>query len=240
MSTLPTPQRTAVRADEPVLPAHVGVVMDGNRRWAKKEGHANPSVGHVHGADHIEHLLGWCTDWGIDHLTTYLLSADNIRKRPQAQVDFLFSLLTDRIPTLVERSSRWALHVSGDLALLPTTARQALLDAESTTADRPAHLTMAIGYDGRQDIVEGIRNALTTFGPDIDDAAITASLPGGPVKEIDLVIRTSGELRLSGFFPWQSSRAEIHVSDKLWPDFDADDFAKALADYSDSADRAGR
>lgn len=214
------------------LPRHVGVVMDGNRRWARAAGHQDPRVGHRYGADHVEDLLQWCTDWGIEHLTTYVMSADNIRKRPPEQVGYLFELLAGRIPDLVLRSGRWALHVSGDLDLLSADARQALVDAELETVDRPAHLTMAIGYDGRGDIVDGIRRALVEHGPDIDEAAITAALAGGPVKDIDLVIRTSGELRLSGFFPWQTADAEIYVSSKLWPDFDADDFAEALRYYS--------
>jgi short-chain Z-isoprenyl diphosphate synthase len=206
--------------------------MDGNRRWATAAGHLNPSVGHRFGADHVEELLDWCDAWGIDHLTTYVLSADNIAKRSPEQVRYLFNLITDRLPELVRRRSRWALHVSGDLDLLPADTAAALREAEQETADRPAHLTAAIGYDGRGDIVEGIRRALAAHGPDIDDDLITASLPGGPVKDIDLVIRTSGERRLSGFFPWQTSKAEIYLSPKLWPDFDEHDFADALRHYA--------
>lgn len=235
-SVTPITLRSSNDAHRPSkLPIHVGVVMDGNRRWARSAGHLNPSVGHRHGADHVEHLLEWCTDWGIDHLTTYVLSADNIRSRPAAQVDYLFGLLTDRLPQLIQRSGRWALHLSGDLDLLPAPARNALVEAEQATADRPAHLTMAIGYDGRGDIVEGIRRALATHGSEIDEAMITASLPGGPVKEIDLVIRTSGEFRLSGFFPWQTAHSEIFLSPKLWPDFAAEDFAAAIRHYSEHA-----
>lgn len=213
------------------LPRHVGVVMDGNRRWARAAGHLNPSVGHRSGADHVEDLLGWCDAWGIDHLTAYVLSADNIRKRSPEQVTYLFDLLAERVPELMRRASRWALHVSGDLDLLPAATAERLVEAERVSADRQAHLTVAVGYDGRGDIVEGVRRALVQHGPGIDDDLITACLPGGPVKEIDLVIRTSGELRLSGFFPWQTSGAEIYISPKLWPDFGAEDFAEALRHY---------
>jgi short-chain Z-isoprenyl diphosphate synthase len=217
------------------LPVHVGVVMDGNRRWARAVGHVNPSVGHKHGAEHVEQLLDWCTAWGIDHVTTYALSADNIRKRSSTEIDYVFELLTDTVPRLVLQSSRWALHISGDMEMVPTSASRALAEVQEATSDRPAHLTMAIGYDGRQDIVAGIRRALATHGPDIDANAITASLPGGPVKEIDLVIRTSGEFRLSGFFPWQTANAEIFVSPKMWPAFTGDDFTDALRYYADHA-----
>lgn len=216
-----------------LLPAHIGVVMDGNRRWAKKAGFSNPGAGHDVGADHVADLLEWCTRWQIDHLTSYVLSADNIRKRPKSQVDHLFGILADKLPKTVVRSDRWALHVSGDLSLLPDDAAEALRAAERETADRPAHLTMAIGYDPHGDIVEGIRRAIAAGVTQIDEQAITAALPGGPVKEIDLVIRTSGEQRLSGFFPWQTSNAEIIVSEKLWPDFTDADFAEALVLYAE-------
>lgn len=225
-----------------VTPVHVGVVMDGNRRWARGAGLRSVSDGHRRGADHIEDLLDWCTRWGIDHLTTYVLSADNIRKRSGVEVGHLFGLITDVVPGLVKRSGRWSLYVSGDLSLLPPDAADALRAAVDRTGGRPAHLTMAIGYDGRTDIVEGVRAALragTIDSPDeIDPAVITAGLPGGPVKEIDLVIRTSGEHRLSGFFPWQTAHAEIYLSPKLWPEFAEVDFADALRHYAEARSRA--
>lgn len=232
---------TAETIESHLLPRHVGMVMDGNRRWAKKAGFSNPGAGHDVGADHVADLLGWCTHWGIDHLTSYVLSADNIRKRPKSQVDHLFGILAEKLPQTVVRSDRWALHVSGDVSLLPDDAAEALRAAERETAGRPAHLTMAIGYDPHGDIVEGIRRAIAAGVTEIDEPAITAALPGGPIKEIDLVIRTSGEQRLSGFFPWQTAKAEIVVSEKLWPDFTEADFAEALRFYAvgRSSDAAG-
>lgn len=214
------------------FPTHVGVVMDGNRRWARAAGHLSPSLGHRRGAEHLEDLLGWCVDAKIGHVTAYVLSADNIRKRDAAEVGYLVGLLDESLTDLLARNDRWALHVSGDTGLLPEATAARLVEAQATTAARACHLTLAIGYDGHVDILEGIRRALRTVGADIDDVAITAALPGGPVKEIDLVIRTSGEHRLSGFFPWQTSRAEIYLSPKLWPDFTAADFADALRFYA--------
>jgi len=227
-------------------PRHVGVVMDGNRRWARLAGLTSPSAGHRRGADHVEDLLKWCEARSIDHVSIYVLSADNIRRRAHAEVGFLFGLVTRELPSLVERTGHWSLHVSGDRSLLPRDAATALARAEATTSGRRGHLTLAIGYDGRADIVAGVRGALragavdTSGGLDPDD--ITAHLPGGPVKEIDLVVRTSGEQRLSGFFPWQTCHAEVHVSPKLWPDFDEADFDAALAHYAAAraATRGGR
>lgn len=218
------------------LPTHVGVVMDGNRRWVRAAGHSSPSVGHRVGAEHVEHLLSWCVDAGIGHVTTYVLSADNIRKRSASEVGFLFGLLTDTLPDLVRRSEQWALHVAGDLGVLPGAAKRALEDAVADTKGRPRHLAMAIGYDGRTDIVEAIREAIRRGEDATDPAVITRHLGGGPVKEIDLVIRTSGEQRLSGFLPWQTAHSEVVVSDKAWPAFTQDDFEAALREYDDRTD----
>jgi short-chain Z-isoprenyl diphosphate synthase len=230
---------TAGTGTQTVRPRHLGVVMDGNRRWARLAGFVNPSEGHRRGADHVEDLLGWCEARGIDHVSIYVLSAANIRKRSGQEVEFLFGLVTRVLPGLVERSGHWSLHVSGDLALLPDDAATELTRAETTTAGRPGHVTLAIGYDGRADIVAGVRQAVLAGAVDqhggIEPADITAHLPGGPVKDIDLVIRTSGEQRLSGFFPWQAAHAEVHVSPKLWPDFDEADFDEALAQYATAA-----
>jgi short-chain Z-isoprenyl diphosphate synthase len=223
----------------PVTPRHVGVVMDGNRRWARLAGLASPSEGHRRGADHIEDLLGWCERRGIDHVSIYVLSADNIRKRSASEVGFLFGLVTRVLPGIVARTGHWSLHVSGDPSLLPDDAAAELTGAEIRTAGRRGHVTLAIAYDGRADIVAGIRGAVRAGAVDthggITPGDITAHLPGGPVKDIDLVIRTSGEQRLSGFFPWQVAHAEVHVSPKLWPDFDEADFDAALAQYATSA-----
>ena len=113
---------TAGAGTQTVRPCHVGVVMDGNRRWARLAGLVNPSEGHRRGADHVEDLLDWCEARGIDHVSIYVLSADNIRKRSDHEVQFLFGLVAHVLPGLVGRSGHWALHVSGDLALLPDDA----------------------------------------------------------------------------------------------------------------------
>lgn len=213
--------------------------MDGNRRWARAAGYADVSVGHRVGAEHLADLLDWCFVRDIRHLSVYLLSADNIRKRPPEEVDYLFGLIETVVPQRVADSRHWRLHVSGDLELLPSAVRSALLNAVHATAARTCHLTLAIGYDPRRDIVTGIRHALE-HGPDtgpVDsgpglEQAITAGLPGGPVKDIDLVIRSSGEQRLSGFFPWQTQRAEIVTNEKMWPAFTESDLDAALREYA--------
>jgi len=214
-------------------PTHLGLVMDGNRRWARAAGYVDPRVGHRFGAEHVAEFLSWCAARDLEHLTIYVLSADNIRKRPGAELDHLFELLATTIPQILTNpDAEWSLHVSGDRSLLPAATDDALADAERRTADRPRHCTLAIGYDGRRDIVDSIRSALlSTPADEIDADAITAGLGGGPVKEIDLVIRTSGEIRLSGFLPWQSAYAELYVTPKLWPAFTEQDLDRALAHF---------
>ena len=233
---VPATESSDPSCDPAPVPRHVGVVMDGNRRWARRAGLASASEGHRRGADHVEDLLAWCEARRVEHLTIYVLSADNIRKRSGTEIEFLFGLVADVLPDLVVRAGSWSLHVSGDTGLLPGRAATALRDAEERTEGRPLHLTLAIGYDGREDIVAGIRGALlecaTDPGRALEPDDITAHLGGGPVKEIDLVIRTSGEQRLSGFFPWQVAHAHVHVSPQLWPDFLEADFDRALRDFA--------
>lgn len=220
--------------------------MDGNRRWARAAGYSNPSLGHRVGAERVEDALRWCEEWGIEQLTIYVLSADNIRRRAGEQVDYLMGLIETVITEKVlGGSGTWQLHVAGDERLLPESTAAALREAMSRTQGRPRHLTLAIGYDGRGDVVAGVRAALLeclAAGPEgvgleevasrFDADLITRNLGGGPVKDIDLVIRTSGEQRLSGFFPWQSTHAEIYVSPKMWPAFTGADFAEALVHYA--------
>jgi short-chain Z-isoprenyl diphosphate synthase len=217
--------------------------MDGNRRWARAAGHASASVGHRVGAEHVGDVLRWGVTWGVEHLTIYVLSADNIRRRDAGEIQFLAELLEGVILDRVLAHPEWRLHVAGDLGLLPATTRAALDELVAATHDRPRHLTLAIGYDGRRDIVEAVRLALRTATTAdarggtlteeaITEEAITRALGGGPHKEVDLVIRTSGEQRMSGFLPWQSSGAEIVTSRKLWPAFTEVDFADALVEYA--------
>ena len=146
------------------------------------------------------------------------------------------TLLETVVPQKVlSRGGHWRLHVSGDTTLLPATARAALDHAVEATEAGAAHLTLAIGYDGRADIVHVLDLGLHGTAPDVD--AITTRLPGGPVKDIDLVIRTSGETRLSGFFPWQSVGAELHLSSTMWPAFSEAEFLRALRDYGERKTR---
>lgn len=155
------------------LPRHVALVMDGNRRWARDHGFADGSVGHRHGAEHLERVLGWCTELGIRQVTAWVASADDIRRRDPAEVAYLMHLAETTIPTAIARSRAWRVHVIGELDLLPPATARALLGAEETTRDLDGagDLTVAIGYGGRAEIVGAVRRAL-------EDAAAAVSTAG--------------------------------------------------------------
>jgi short-chain Z-isoprenyl diphosphate synthase len=226
------------------LPRHVALVMDGNRRWARQMGFDNPSVGHRYGAEHVDEVLEWCAELGIARVTIFVASADNLRKRAAAEVDYLMRMVEEVVAQrLTQPGNRWRLHLAGQLDVLPDSTREALKLARDATRDRDYgfHVTVAIGYDGRAEIVDAIRSVL-------DDAAragastvelaerLTADdialrlYPGGQ-PDPDLVIRTSGERRISGFLIWQAVHAELYFCDVYWPGFRRIDFLRALRTY---------
>lgn len=218
-----------------LVPRHVGVIMDGNRRWARAQRLLEVSAGHRVGAEHLSHLLAWLSARGIDHASVYVLSADNIRKRDARELEVLFHLIETTVPERVRAAERWQLHVSGDLDLLPGPTQDALRRAEEETRGRPGHLTLAIGYDARVDILAALRRAVTALpedkGEQLTVDAVSQQLAGGPVKDIDLIIRTGGDSRTSGFFPWQSTAAELFVASCPWPAFTEKDLDVALEYY---------
>lgn len=226
-------------------PRHVAVIMDGNRRWARQMGFDNPSVGHRHGAEHLERLLGWCAEVGIDQVTVFVASLDNLRKRAAGEVDFLMQLAEQVIAERLARpASHWRIHVAGQLDDLPDSTARALKHAEEATRDRDTghHLTLAIGYDGRLEVAEAVRSLLAreaAAGTSIERLAatlttedITAHLSTGGLADPDLVIRTSGERRLGGFLLWQTVRSELYFCDVYWPGFRRLDFLRALRAYA--------
>ncbi|GAA1852122.1 isoprenyl transferase [Pseudonocardia ailaonensis] len=226
-------------------PRHVGLVMDGNRRWARAQGLVDPNLGHRAGAEHVEAVLGWCREWGIGQVTVYVASVDNLRKRDAAEVGHLLHVVETVVAGRLARPDGvWRVHLAGRLDLLPDSTRHALKLAE----DRTSHLasgsevTIAIGYDGRIEVVDALRSLLhdeAARGGDLRELAgriteeeIAAHLYTAGRPEADLVIRTSGEQRLSGFLLWQSARARLHFCDANWPGFRKVDFLRALRAFA--------
>lgn len=228
------------------IPRHVALVMDGNRRWARSQGYDNPSVGHAHGAEHVHTLLAWCRRYGIRQVTVFVCSTENLQRRPAEEVDFLLTAMEE---TVTERAARtdnvWGIELLGRLDVLPDQTRNALKRAAEATADLTEHrLALAIGYGGRQEIADAVRELLwdaRSDGRSLDDLArevevddITARLYAPTMTDVDLIIRTSGELRLSNFLLWQSARSEFSFCDTLWPGFREIDFVRALRYYGRS------
>ena len=223
-------------------PEHVAIVMDGNRRWARGAGYDDVRIGHRFGAKHLEQFLQWSADAGVRCVTAWVASADNLRKRESGEVDYLMELTETVLADHVRRDHRWRLHLAGQLDLLPDSTARALKEAVALSRDRDAgDLTIAIGYSGRLELVDAVRSMLDEAAADgrsLDDVADALSeeeisrhlyVPGLP--DPDLVIRTSGELRMSDFLLWQATRSEIEFCDLYWPAFREVDLLRALRTY---------
>lgn len=234
------------------LPRHIGLIMDGNRRWARQLGMANPSLGHKYGAEHVEHLLSWCEAVGVQHVTVFLCSTENLVRRGDDEVAFLMKVIEQVIADRLARPlARWQVHVAGMLDVLPDTTARALKNAVEATQDcaTGAHVTLAVGYGGRQEIIEGLRDLLyerALLGHNLADVAgdltvddITQHMYTAGQPDPDLVIRTSGELRLSNFLLWQSAYSELYFCDAYWPAFREIDFLRALRSYAARERRHG-
>lgn len=225
------------------MPQHVAIVMDGNRRWARGAGYDDVRIGHRFGAEHLALFLQWCSDAGIRCVTAWVASADNIRRRDSAEVDYLMHLTETVLADHVRRDGQWRLHVAGQLDLLPDTTARALKDAVEASRDRSGagDLTIAIGYSGRGEVLDAVRELLSeaaeagrsaeevAAGLSEDDIRRHLYLPELPDPE--LVIRTSGELRMSDFLLWQTTGSEIAFCDLYWPAFREIDLLRALRTY---------
>ncbi len=230
-------------------PRHVGVMCDGNRRWAKEMGYVDPNDGHRVGADRIKELLRWCDEAGIDHVTLWLLSTDNL-SRPTTELDPLLQIIDDLVTELAADDQPWSLRMVGALDVLPTPLALSLKAAEERTAGRDgAKVNIAVGYGGRREIADAVRSLLHEHarnGGTIEELAevldvdhIAEHLYTKGLPDPDLVIRTSGEQRLSGFLLWQSAHSEFYFADMNWPDFRKTDFLRALRSYASRQRRFG-
>ncbi len=223
-------------------PHHVGVILDGNRRWARKEDLASAVEGHRAGAAHVADLLGWCESLGIGMVTLWLLSTDNLRRGTE-EVASLLGIIADVVDDLAAPGRRWQLRIVGSMDVLPEHLATRLAAAELRTAGRAGiQVNIAVGYGGRQEIADAVRSLLQSraqTGADLSDViaeldedAIAEHLYTSGQPDPDLVIRTSGEQRLSGFLLWQSVHSEFWFCDAYWPDFRRVDFLRALRDYA--------
>jgi short-chain Z-isoprenyl diphosphate synthase len=230
------------------LPQHVGVMLDGNRRWARSVGQS-AAEGHAAGAANIEPLLEWCDEVGVEVVTLWLLSTDNLN-RPAEELAPLLEIIADAVDSLAD-VRRWRLHPVGALDLLPDWLSHRLKAAEEATRDVDGMLVnVAVGYGGRREIADAVRallNEHATRGTSLEELAqiidvehIADHLYTKGQPDPDLVIRTSGEQRLGGFLLWQSAKSEFYFCEAYWPDFRRTDFLRALRAYAHRERRLGR
>ena len=229
------------------IPEHVGVMLDGNRRWARAVG-ADAASGHRAGAANIEPFLGWCEELGIKVVTLWLLSTDNLN-RPPAELEPLLKVIEEVVDELAA-ARRWRIHPVGALGLLPESTADTLRRAAESTRDVDGmHVNVAVGYGGRREIADAVRSLLlaedakgTSLGElaqrlEVEDIAEHLYTQGQP--DPDLVIRTSGEQRIGGFLLWQSAHSEFYFVEALGPDLREVDFLRAVRDYSRRQRRYG-
>jgi len=232
----------------------MGVIMDGNRRFARELGLSSASEGHSRGASKIRELLSWCYDVGIPVVTVWSFSLDNFN-RDTTEVEALLRLFERETRALIEHSdvhtNQVRVRYLGKLELLPESLQEAIRAAEAATADYDRfQLNIAMAYGGREEITDAFRHYLRdrdeagdTLGEvaaRFDEEAIEPYLYTSGVPDPDLILRTSGEVRLSGFLLWQSAYSEYYFCDTHWPAFRKIDFLRALRSYHQRQRRFGR
>jgi undecaprenyl diphosphate synthase len=229
------------------LPRHVATIMDGNGRWARRR-HLPRVYGHQKGVDTLKDLLRCCKDWGIGALTVYAFSTENWG-RPQDEVDFLMALfekvLNRELAEMAEEQVR--IRFVGALHHLPKSLQETIHEAMTLTAGNTGvQFTVATNYGGREEIVQACRKLAQEVQAgrlqpeEIDETLIHKHLYTSEMHDPDLLIRTSGESRLSNFLLWQSAYTEIYVADVMWPDFDRPAFHAALLSYQNRHRRYGK
>ena len=239
--------RLARRLPPDRLPKHVGVMLDGNRRWARAVGQ-DAAHGHRAGAANISPLLQWCNELGVEVVTLWLLSTNNLN-RPPNEVDELLVIIEEVVADLAAER-RWRLHPVGALDLLPAETARRLKEAADETQDIDGLIVnIAVGYGGRQEIADAVRSLLqdhASRGTSIEELAgildvehIAEHLYTKGQPDPDLVIRTSGEQRLGGFLLWQSAHSEFYFCEAYWPDFRRVDFLRAVRAYAERERRFG-
>ncbi|HEY0905152.1 MAG TPA: isoprenyl transferase [Marmoricola sp.] len=239
--------RVVRRLPADLRPKHVGVMLDGNRRWAKAVG-ADTARGYQAGAANIEPLLEWCDEVGVEVVTLWLLSTDNLN-RPPGELEGLLRIIEGAVASLAEQR-RWRLHPVGALDLLPAQTAERLKAAAEATRDVDGMLVnIAVGYGGRREIADAVRSllqeqaaqgrTLEELAEVIDVEHIAEHLYTKGQPDPDLVIRTSGEQRLGGFLLWQSAHSEFYFCEAYWPDFRRVDFLRAIRAYAQRERRFG-
>ncbi|MDD3409017.1 MULTISPECIES: polyprenyl diphosphate synthase [Methanobrevibacter] len=231
------------------MPYHIAIIMDGNRRYSKLQDNMDVTKGHERGVNTLEKVLDWSIDLGIKVVTVYAFSTENFN-RPKEEVDGLMNLFEINFKKLVTHKkihkNKVRVKAVGRLELLPSNVREAINEAEEATKNyHDSQLNLAIGYDGRQEIVDAIKKIVDEVEngkinkENITEDLVSKNLYTEGLSDPNLIIRTSGEERLSGFLLWQSSYSELYFCDSLWPELRKTDFLRALRDYQERDRRFG-
>jgi len=243
--------RLIAELDHDRLPRHVAVLADGNRRWARTNAPGQPLVaGYQAGADKLREFVEWCDELGIPVVTLWVLSTDNFARSGAEELEPLLAVIEQMVADLAA-TRRWRVHPVGALDMLPKESAARLKTADEDTADLDGMLVnIAVSYGGRHELRDAVRSLLAEearLGTPISQLAETLDIEhiaehlytkGQP--DPDLIIRTSGEQRLSGFLMWQSAHSEFYFCEALWPDFRKVDFIRALRSYGQRERRFGR
>ena len=231
------------------MPKHVAIIMDGNRRYAKLQGNKNILKGHELGVDILENVLDWSIELGIEIITAYAFSTENFN-RPESEVDGLMKLFVINFKRLVDHAkihkNEVRVKIVGRTELLPDEVKEAIRDAEEATKHYTKRFfNLAIGYDGRLEIIDSIKKIIKDVedgkitADDVDEELVSKNLYTEGIDDPNLIIRTSGEERLSGFLLWQSSYSELYFCETLWPELRKVDFLRAIRSYQARERRFG-
>ncbi len=227
------------------LPRHIGFIMDGNGRWAQNRGLPR-TAGHAEGAKTFRRIARYCKDIGVKYITFYAFSTENW-KRPEQEVNMIIRLFTeylDEAESFAKDKTR--LVFLGDKARFDPEMRNKMIKLEKASESfDEMTLAVAMNYGGRDDIVHAVKSAAVMLSDkeiklsDIDEGLITSLLYTGTIPDVDLLIRTGGEQRISNFLIWQSAYAELYFTDVFWPEFNSNELDKALEEYSMRTRRFG-
>lgn len=225
------------------VPNCVGIIMDGNRRWAKSKG-LSLLKGHHEGGQNLKKIVRFAKDFGIKNIIFYTFSTENWNRAPE-EVAYLLDLIGDFIKKDFEsfHADGGVLHFSGDLSRFSPDLQKILIEARDKTANNTGpHVYFALNYGGRHEILSAVKDIIkeNPKPEDITEEYFAKHLQTYPMPDPDIIIRTSGEMRLSGFLPWQSVYSELFFTNTLWPDFSTDEFHKILKEYSLRDRRIGK
>ena len=236
----------AEHIDKSRLPRHIAIIMDGNGRWAREKGE-DRLFGHFHGVESVRNIVEGCAELGVEYLTLYAFSTENW-DRPEYEVVGLMELLVSTIRKEVEslNKNNIRLHVIGDMSMLPDYARNELNEAlEITAGNTGLNLIMALSYSGRWELLNAVKNIAYEVKQGrlsveaIDQDTLQKFLCTSDFPDPELMIRTSGEFRISNFLLWELAYAEIYITQKFWPDFTREDLYEAIHDFQNRERRFG-